>query len=247
MPGSPPDGLCDLLSRGLTRFGAQPLCYGIIADFEDAALFCRREQPDVIVAIPVQLRRLALTAPNLHPHTVLLSADYIAPPLKDTIQRVWHCRVYEHFGMTESGLGCAVETPGSPGMLCRNDILLEIENGEILITTLEREAMPLIRYRTGDLGRMNAFGNLEAVEGRVSFQNTGISINRLDQVLFSFDGILDYRACFDGVWLCIETLGEDRRAESAVRAAFPNLTITFSVAEEEASFHFSGKRRLDKE
>lgn len=55
--------------------------------------------------------------------------------------------------MTESGYGLAVQTePGGP-MRLRQDALLEtLPDGELVLTALDREAMPMLRYRTGDLG-----------------------------------------------------------------------------------------------
>ena len=71
--------------------------------------------------------------------------------------------LYMDYGSREMGLGGAVTCPAFAGMHLReNDILAEIldeegrplppgEWGELVITTLEAEAMPLIRYRTKDL------------------------------------------------------------------------------------------------
>ena len=66
------------------------------------------------------------------------------------------------------GLAGAVTCPAFQGMHLReNDILAEIVDqagnplpagcwGELVITTLQAEAMPLIRYRTGDYTRFYA-------------------------------------------------------------------------------------------
>ena len=243
MPGSQPDGLCDLLSRGLRRFGAEPRVYGIIQDYQDAARFCRQEQPSVLVGIPSQMRRLALTAPQPSVKRVLLSADYISPAVKETLRRAWGCEVYEHFGMTESGLGCAVETPQRQGMVCRKDIFLEVENGEILLTTLRREAMPLIRYRTGDLGKMLPNGNLGQVFGRAEQQSEAVCITALDDVLYQEDGIQDYQAIRTDLGLTLLVLGDTRRAEQVLRRAFPEEAVSV-VPASESQLRFSGKRRI---
>ena len=243
MPGSQPDGLCDLLSRGLRGFGAVPEVYGIITDFDAAAQFCAEKEWAVLVGIPAQLRRLALTAPGLRVRRVLLSADYISPAVKRTLERVWGCEVYEHFGMTETGLGCAVETPARQGMLCREDIYLEVEQGQILLTTLEREAMPLIRYRTGDLGMMLPNGNLGAVYGRAASQVRNICITALDDVLYEIDTVLDYCAALRGNGLELLVLGDPAAAQRAASAAFPDVRVTAHPASEE-QMRFSGKRVL---
>lgn len=246
MPGNQPDGLCDLLGRGLRQIGAEPVVYGVITDFEKAARDCRQAEWAVFVGIPSQMRRFALTAPDLRIKRVLLSADYISPAVKDTLERVWNCEVYEHFGMTETGLGCAVETPARQGMICRDDLYLELENGEILLTTLQREALPLIRYRTGDLGEMLPNGNLGAVYGRVSEAKEKVSITMLDDVLYSVDTILDYIAVQRGEELQLFVLGDVQQARQAAEAAFPEMQVT-AIAAEEETVRFAGKRKLLRE
>lgn len=222
MPGNRPDGLCQLLAEGLRRFGAIPHIYGPVSDPEAAARFCRNVNAQVMVGVPAQMRRLALTAPGLRPETVLLSADYLPPPLAETIARYWGCQVYNHYGLTESGLGCAVETPCRAGMKLRPDVLLEaLPDGELVLTTLRREAMPLIRYRTGDLGRLRPDGSLDVIFGRKEELKKPVPIYRLDELLFGLDEVLDFSAWFGEGVLKISLLGDAGRAAQLLRRAFP--------------------------
>ena len=98
---------------------------------------------------------------------MLLSTDQAPAPLVAAIEQAWGCRVFDHYGTTETGLGGGVECEAHDGLHLREaDLLFEVvepatgrslpdgEEGEIVFTTLTREAMPLIRYRTGDLGRL---------------------------------------------------------------------------------------------
>ena len=98
--------------------------------------------------------------------TVLLSADYVSAESRHRIQNAWDCRIFEHYGMTEMGLGCAVSCPALEGCHIREaDLYLEIidpktgevlpdgQEGEIVFTTLTRKGMPFIRYHTGDRSR----------------------------------------------------------------------------------------------
>jgi len=96
----------------------------------------------------------------------LLSAEYVSQEAVAFIEAQWNCQVFEHYGMTEMGLGCAVSCPTHEGYHVReSDLYLEIIDpktgkpvadgvwGEVVFTTLTRRAMPFIRYRTGDISR----------------------------------------------------------------------------------------------
>ncbi|HOO90690.1 MAG TPA: hypothetical protein PLA74_07685, partial [Syntrophales bacterium] len=133
---------------------------------------------------------------------------------------VWQCDVFNHYGMTEMGLGGGVECEALAGYHIREaDLLIEIvdpetgeslhdgEWGEIVFTTLTREGMPLIRYRTGDISRFipapcpcgTVLKRLEPVFERMSWKITLYSgdiltIGDLDDALFPLCGILDFTA-----------------------------------------------------
>ncbi|MDR0886485.1 MAG: hypothetical protein LBN22_09080 [Clostridiales Family XIII bacterium] len=84
---------------------------------------------------------------------VMLSSEYIGPQHRYAIEKAWPgTRIWEHYASTESGYGIGIDCGRNTGCYCVRDssILLEIIDGEIVITTLGREATPLIRYRTGD-------------------------------------------------------------------------------------------------
>ena len=186
MDGQTPDGLGDLLARGLQREGVEPLIYGYLRDMEDAATYALAHQPHCLVGVPQQVLALAELCPQLRPRTVLLSADNVPDELRQRIEQLWQTEVFSHWGMRETGLGGAVECPAHDGHHIRHaDLLVEIidpvsgrrlpdgEWGEIVISTLTREAMPLLRYRTGDISRLLAepcrcgspLKRLDAVEG----------------------------------------------------------------------------------
>lgn len=98
--------------------------------------------------------------------SVLLSAEYVSDDDADLIGEVFGCKVYEHYGMTEMGLGCAVSCGQGEGYHIREaDLYVELIEpetgqvitddrlGEVVFTTLTRKGMPFIRYRTGDYSR----------------------------------------------------------------------------------------------
>ena len=168
MPGRSPGGVCDLLARGLDRLGAVSRVFGPAADQKDMERelfdFC----PDVIVGTPLVIYQLASnTAGIFHLKSVLLASDYIPRDYIPAIESAWKCKVFSHYGMTETGLGGAVSCGVNAGYHMREaDLYFEVidpitgrnqadgEYGEIVFSTLNRRGMPLLRYRTGDSSRM---------------------------------------------------------------------------------------------
>lgn len=81
---------------------------------------------------------------------------------RECIARRWGASVYNHYGMTEV-MAVAVPCPEGGLHLCEGRLFVEVIDpetlaparagapGELVITSLTSEAMPLLRYRTGDL------------------------------------------------------------------------------------------------
>ena len=224
LPGERPGSVGELLSRGLARLGATPLPYGPVRDSDDALDTLQRERASVVVGIPVQVLALARrgAAQGRRPRlrSVLLSTDHLPRPIVSAVERAWGCRVFDHYGTTETGLGGGVECEAHAGLHLREaDLLFEVVDprtgvplppggeGEVVFTTLTREAMPLIRYRTGDIGRFlarpcpcgSSLRLLAAVRGRfdgvaVLAGGERLCLADLDEALFALDGVVDVRA-----------------------------------------------------
>ena len=167
MNGPAADSLGDLLARGLRRMGRKPLIYGEIADLQQARAAVRKEHPHCLVGLSRQMLALCRETPELRPRTVLLSAENVPEALRREIQNTWQTEIYAHWGMRETGLGGAVECSAHAGYHIRHgDLFLEIidpesgerlplgQRGELVISTLNRQAMPLLRYRSGDFAEL---------------------------------------------------------------------------------------------
>ena len=175
MPCERPGSVGDLVAIGVERIGSHALRVGVIppdGSRDDEVLdLMRREGVTTGLATAHTAARLAKKSEGdaiiqKNMRTILLSAQYISDGEKTAVERVWRCKVYEHYGMTEMGLGGAMACEARTGYHPREaDLLFEIidpatgkvlpegEYGEIVFTTLTRRAMPLIRYRTGDFSR----------------------------------------------------------------------------------------------
>jgi phenylacetate-CoA ligase len=98
----------------------------------------------------------------------ILGAEPYSEQTRRKIEDLYGIDAFNSYGLSEmNGPGVAFECPVKEGMhLWEDSYLLEIidpvtgepvkdgEEGEIVLTTLQREAMPIIRYRTGDIARV---------------------------------------------------------------------------------------------
>jgi phenylacetate-CoA ligase len=132
-----------------------------------AHLICH-ENITSVVGLPQQLLALSGAVPKGQLKTMLLCSDYAPDVLRKRIEKNCGCETFLHYGATESGLGGGVECSVHCGTHIReSELLIEIidpetgeqlpdgEEGEVVLTTLGRQAMPLIRYRTGDIASLD--------------------------------------------------------------------------------------------
>ncbi len=151
---------------------------------------------------PTYALRLAEVAAkaNVDLHALKVRAILVAgepggniPATRRQIETAWNVRVVDHWGMSEIGpLGIeAAETPGSLTIL-ETECIAEIlyldrdepvtpgELGELVITTLSRVDMPVLRYRTGDLVQADLS---PAPSGRCLLRLAGGIQGRVDDML----------------------------------------------------------------
>ncbi|MBS1161177.1 MAG: AMP-dependent synthetase [Proteobacteria bacterium] len=226
-PGARPGSVGDLLAAALEDLGATPILAGWPADPAATAALLRRERPDVVAGAPVATLAVARhsaaggQAP-LAVRSVLLSADHVAGSLRRSLAELWGCEIFEHYGMTEMGLGGGVDCAAHAGYHLReHELLVEIvdpasgapvlpgQPGEVVFTTLQRRGLPLLRYRTGDLSRLlpgtcacgSPLARLARLSGRLGAgvdlgDGRRLTIADLDEALFALPGIIDFTATF---------------------------------------------------
>jgi len=223
-PCERPGSIGQLLATALRRLKAIPISAGPVRDVEATLTLMAQQRPTVVAGTPIQVRALARCTTQslgalLQIHSVLLSADHAAQCVREDIRQAWGSEVFEHYGMTEMGLGGGVDCAAHQGYHLREaDLLFEIidpvsgqqlpagQSGEVVVTTLTRRGMPLIRYRTGDLSRLitepcvcgSVLHRLEQIERRTCSEVTlspgnALSMAALDEALFSREDITDFR------------------------------------------------------
>lgn len=212
------NSLGSLLKESLSRKGVRAEIPGALRSAERAIEKAR--QADCLVGMPSELLYMCRTTPGLRPKSVLLAADYIPQPVVTSIRETWKCEVFSHYGHTEFGYGSAVDCSKHSGYHLRDaDLIFEIidsvtgkpahagERGELVITTLSNEAMPLIRYRTGHLSRLihepcacgSLLPRLGAIEGHVENNiptggGNSLSINQLDELILALPFVRGFEA-----------------------------------------------------
>jgi len=225
LPGAREGGVGRLLADALARFGARGVLPEPGAGPGEALELALAEDARVVVGAPTHVQALAALwaargLPSGRIHTVLLCWDMVPRTLKDNVRRLLGCRVLTHWGMTETGLGGAVDCAEDSGMHVRGaDLFIEITDpatghavppgrpGEIVVSTLSRRAMPLIRYRTGDMARLlpgtcacgSPLPRLDRLAGRLGqgltlYSGEVLDLGELDEALFAVPGLADFRA-----------------------------------------------------
>jgi phenylacetate-CoA ligase len=187
-------------------------------------------QIDIVCCTPTYALRLAEVA---HQEKIDLKAGRVrvlvvagepggsVPAVRARLQTLWPgTRVFDHHGMTEVG-PVTYECPKSPGVLHLLESAFYAEvidvqtgravepgaTGELVLTTLGRIGSPLLRYRTGDLvklqrgetcicGRTGVAlegGILGRADDMVVVRGVNVYPSAVDEIVRKEDAVLEYR------------------------------------------------------
>lgn len=156
------------VSPWVLRSGLEYLkCFHVEAGKIDPAQFydrARTYKPTVIFGEPSWIVRLSEIAGRrgVWPLKFLFAGgENITEAARGTVERVWGAPLYLNYGQTESFGALGAECQMKNGYH-RNDLYFFFEldnvdadgNGEVIYTTLARDVMPLIRYRSTDVARL---------------------------------------------------------------------------------------------
>ena len=209
-PFSGPRGLGELISEAVEGLGAKPLKLGAGLSYGELAAVLEREEPDSFVGMPVQLLSLLRVCGRGSLRRALVSGDACPQAVTEGCESILGSRLFPHYGSREMALGGAICCQAHEGMHLReNHVIAEIvdgagrplppgETGELVITTIGMEAMPLIRYRTGDYTRVIPgtcpCGSEVLRLDTVRRNGEAAEIGALDETLFRLPWVADYRA-----------------------------------------------------
>jgi phenylacetate-CoA ligase len=137
----------------------------LLTEYEMAQLYGRLKafHPDIIISYVNTLYMFAqyldsegLT--DIKPHSIIVSSETLYPHQRELMEKVFGCRVYNRYGLQETGI-VAIECPEGQGLHLNQEILyMEYipygdDNLQLVVTDLINFGMPLLRYETGDTGR----------------------------------------------------------------------------------------------
>jgi phenylacetate-CoA ligase len=263
LPSARPNDQSDLLAQGVRKMGGQPVPTGTGLFAEDHLKSIDQHHPAVLFASVSRMWRI--TEETYHQHDLktkgvkylFVTSEYLAESMRRQLREIWNCDVHAHYGMTEMGLGVAVECHTHDGFHFNEaDLMLEVidpetgkvladgEEGELVFTTLNHEAMPLIRYRTHDLSRLipgecpcgaSTLKKFAPVTRRresiVRLGNDQLYPSTFDELLFGIPDVIDYQVTLstegsqDTLRFTIEVVQENEKNRSVIRETLLNHPI----------------------
>jgi len=180
----------------------------LLRDFQVSAVHII---PSYALHLGAAKEELGYTNDRLSIRVALIGAEPHTEGVRRRIEEMWGLKAYNSYGLSEmNGPGVAFECLEQNGMHIWEDAYLaeivdpetglpvpEGEVGELVITTLCREGMPLIRYRTKDLTRFlpgdcacgRKHRRLDRIKGRaddmIILKGVNIYPMQVEQVLMS--------------------------------------------------------------
>ncbi len=189
----------------------------------------REHRIDMMVTTPTFAHRLTREADrDLRPlgvRWIVLSGQPWTEALRRELESAWGARALDAYASTEFVCGIAEECPEQNGLhIDEADLWPEVvepstgraladgEEGELVLTTLSRRGMPLVRYRTGDYARLlpregrcacgSPLRRMSRVRGRVDdMVIVGAANNVLpdefDRAILALPGVTDYQVVLE--------------------------------------------------
>lgn len=162
--------------------------------------------PEFVHGYPSSLylvaKAIQRSARRPRPKAVFAASETLLPYQRIAIEEAFGCKVFAWYGQTELTLNIVECERGSLHLRDDYGIMETALDGAVLGTGLRNPAMPMIRYRTGDViertdgecdcGR--AFSLVRAIEGRVEdyvVTPSGTRVGRLDHLFKGASGVVE--------------------------------------------------------
>jgi len=284
-----------LFTGGLgAHYGAERLGCTVIpmsgGQTEKQVQLIRDLQPDIIMATPSYMLVLAeeCARQNLDPRGTALQvgifgAEPWTEPMRKQIETTFGIDAVDIYGLSEvMGPGVAnecIETKDGP-VIWEDHFYPEIidpetgrslpegELGELVFTTLTKEALPVIRYRTRDLTRLlpptaRSMRRMAKVVGRsddmLIIRGVNVFPSQIEEIILSIpalgphyvlevtraahlDAITIHAECADGVELQAVAVGAERELVQKVKS-YVGITVEVRIASRGSIERWTGKAK----
>ena len=209
------------LHYGLENIGAT-VVPSSTGNSEKQIMYMRDFGTSLLVSTPSYALRLAEVASSMgvNPKDIgikiaLLGSEMLTDAMREEIHKLWgeDMLVTSNYGMSElMGPGVSGECEFMDGLHINEDmfipeiinsetgeVLPEGEKGELVITCIKKEGIPLIRYRTKDITRLNyapckcgrTFCRMENLSGRsddmLKIRGVNVFPSQIEEVILSFE------------------------------------------------------------
>lgn len=171
--------------------------------------------PSYALHLAEAARKMGVCPGDLNLRLGLFGAEAWSECMRAELERAWGIKAADNYGLSEvMGPGVAGECIEAKGMHVNEDhFLVEVidpetgepkgsgEEGELVITTLTKEAFPVIRYRTRDITQLSfepcecgrTLARMRKVTGRTDdmliISGVNVFPSQIESVLMGIDGI----------------------------------------------------------
>lgn len=234
LPNSSGRGIGYLLAKSLESFGMKAVVSDMESSSEAIIQTCLDNRPNVWFGDAGTIFRVTketehkLDLSRQGVKVLFLTMGNISGSMKKYLEKAWNCRVVTHYGLTEMGWGLAVDCDICDGYHYNElDVIAEVvdpetgrvlpdgEVGELVFTSIGREAMPLIRFRSGDISSLSkcTCGRNLQLMGHIARRMEGVyelSDGKciypalLEEAIYSVNEVVDYRVSVKGRQLFID-------------------------------------------
>ncbi|MDF2874686.1 MAG: Phenylacetate--CoA ligase [Sporomusa sp.] len=242
------------VQRAVERAGGLPLSVG--ADNpQETIKWMRRFSPNIIFSSPSYMTALTREAQHSGYRSpvdkIILAGELLTPDHKELFASYWQAAVFDSYGSTEIGSAQTIALPECTAFHL-NDLHLITEiidpvtgkpapEGELVFTTIRREGMPLLRYRSGDKARWaecKCWLPLKAVsiKGRTDDMFVAGDMNLYGRVIADAIGkvpgttgrvavLIEKAGLADKLTVKAEGTPAAELVEKALKAAYPQLAV----------------------
>ena len=258
LPNSAGRGIGYLLAESLKSFGMRAVISDMGWPADKIIRSCLDEKPDVCFGDAGTIFRVTkemagkMDLSKLGVKVLFLTMSNVARSMKEYLEKAWNCRVATHYGLTEMGWGLAVDCDSCDGYHYNElDVIAEVvdpetgkvlpegEEGELVFTSIGREAMPIIRFTSGDISSLSkgSCGSSLKLMGHIVRRTEGmydlgdgryIYPALLEEAIYSIQEVVDYKASVKGrkLYIDLETVDKayyGRPEESVKKEAMERL------------------------